>query len=68
MLEFAPNTYLLEYQDGAYLCNGDKRVEAPLNLDTLREAVRQCTKLQQVSIDDAPFGDECFPILAQIPK
>ena len=26
MLEFAPNTYLLEYQDGAYLCNGDKRV------------------------------------------
>ena len=68
MLEFASNTYLLEYQDGAYLCNGDKRVEAPLNLDTLHEAVHQCAKLQQVSIDDAPFGDECFPILAQIPK
>lgn len=31
MLEFAPNTYMLEYQDGAYLCNGTKRVEAPLN-------------------------------------
>jgi len=68
MLEFAPNTYLLEYQDGAYLCNGNKRVEAPLNLETLAEAVRQCPKLQQVGIDDAPFGDECFPILAQIPK
>ena len=68
MLEFAPNTYLLEYQDGAYLCNGDKRVEAALNLETLGEAVRQCVKLQQVAIDDAPFGDECFPILAQIPK
>ncbi len=68
MLEFAPNTYSLEYQDGAYLCNEDKRVEAPLNLETLAEAVRQCPKLQQVGIDDAPFGDECFPILAQIPK
>ena len=52
MLEFAPNTYMLEYQDGAYLCNGTKRVEAPLNLETLEEAVRQCTKLQVVSLDD----------------
>ncbi|MCI9109060.1 MAG: hypothetical protein HFI00_12855 [Lachnospiraceae bacterium] len=68
MLEFAPNTYMLEYQDGAYLCNGTKRVEAPLNLETLEEAVRQCPKLQAVSLDDAPFGDECFPILARIPK
>ena len=68
MLEFAPNTYLLEYQNGAYLCNGSKRVEAPLNLKTLEEAVRQCPKLQQVAIDDVPFGDECFPILAQISK
>ena len=68
MLEFAPNTYMLEYQDGAYLCNGTKRVEAPLNLETLEEAVRQCPKLQVVSLDDAPFGDECFPILARIPK
>ena len=41
MLEFAPNTYMLEYRDGAYLCNGTKRVEAPLNLETLEEAVRQ---------------------------
>ena len=40
MLEFAPNTYSLEYQDGAYLCNEDKRVEAPLNLETLAEAAR----------------------------
>lgn len=48
MLEFAPNTYMLEYQNGAYLCNGTKRVEAPLNLVTLEEAVRQCPKLQQV--------------------
>ncbi len=68
MLEFAPNTYMLEYQDGAYLCNGTKRVEAPLNLETLEEAVRQCPKLQQVSLDDAPFGDGCFSILARIPK
>ncbi len=68
MLEFAPNTYLLEYQDGAYLCNGNRRVEAPLNLKTLEEAVFQCPKLQQVAIDDAPFGDECFPILARISK
>lgn len=68
MLEFAPNTYMLEYQDGAYLCNGTKRAEAPLNLETLEEAVRQCPKLQQVSLDDAPFGDGCFPILARIPK
>ena len=29
MLEFPPNTYMLEYQDGACLCNGTKRVEAP---------------------------------------
>ena len=68
MLEFVPNTYLLEYQDGAYLCDGNRRVEASLNLETLAEAVHQCPKLQQVAIDDAPFGDECFPILAQIPK
>ena len=68
MLEFVQNTYMLEYQDGAYICNGTKRVEAPLNLETLEEAVKQCPKLQQVSLDDAPFGDGCFPILAQIPK
>ena len=55
-------------RNGAYLCNGSKRVEAPLNLKTLEEAVRQCPKLQQVAIDDVPFGDECFPILAQISK
>ena len=40
MLEFSANTYLLDYQDGAYLCNGKKRVEAPLNLETLEEAVK----------------------------
>ena len=68
MLEFAPNTYLLEYKDGAYVCDGKKRVEAPLNLETLEAAVRQCPKLQAVSLDDVPFGDQCFPILAQIPK
>ena len=68
MLEFAPNTNMLEYQDGAYLCNGTKRVEAPLNLETLEEAVRQCPKLQVVSLYDAPFGDRCFPLLAQIPR
>ena len=68
MLEFAPNTDMLEYRDGAYLCNGTKRVEAPLNLETLEEAVRQCPKLQAVSLYDAPFGDQCFPLLAQIPK
>ena len=68
MLEFAPNTNMLEYKDGAYLCNGTKRVEAPLNLETLEEAARQCPKLQAVSLYDAPFGDQCFPLLAQIPK
>lgn len=68
MLDFPPSTYLLQYQDGAYVCNGEHRVEAPLNLDTLKEAVCKCPKLQQVDLDDAPFGDECFPILAQIPK
>ena len=68
ILEFAPNTYMLEYQDGAYLCNGTKRVEAPLNLETLEEAVRQCPKLQQVLLNDAPFGDRCFSVLAKISK
>lgn len=68
MLEFDAKTYLLEYQDGAYLCNGNKRVEAPLNLETLEEAVKQCPKLQHVSLDDAPFGDQCFSILARIPR
>ena len=68
MPEFPPNTYMLEYRDGTYLCNGTKRVAAPLDLETLEEAVRQCPKLQQVSLDDAPFGDGCFPILAQLPK
>ncbi len=68
MLEFAPNTNMLEYRDGAYLCNGTKRVEAPLNLETLEEAVRQCPKLQAVSLYDAPFGDRGFPLLAQIPR
>jgi len=67
MLEFPPNTYMLEYQDGACLCNGTKRVEAPLNLETLEEAVRKCPKLQIVSLDDAMFGDECFPVLARTP-
>lgn len=68
MLEFAPNTYMLEYQNGAYLCNGTKRIEASLNLDTLEEAVRQCPKLQQVLLDDATFGDQCFPVLARISR
>ncbi len=68
MLEFTSNTYLLEYKDGAYVCDGKKRVEVPLNLETLETAVRQCPKLQAVSLDDVPFGDQCFPILAQIPK
>ena len=68
MPEFPPNTYMLEYRDGTYLCNGTKRVAAPLDLETLEEAVRQCPKLQQVSLDDAPFGDGCFHILAQLPK
>ena len=68
MLEFNENTYLLEYQDGAYLCNGKKRVEAPLNLETLEEAVKQCPKLQDVSLDDVPFGDQCFSILAKAPR
>ena len=68
MLEFVPNTYMLEYQNGAYLCNGTKRIEAPLNLETLEEAVRQCTKLRQVLLDDAPFGDQCFPVLARISR
>ena len=67
MLEFAPNTYMLEYQNGAYLCNGTKQIEAPLNLDTLEEAVRQCPKLQQVLLDDALFGDQCFSVLARVP-
>ena len=30
---------MLEYQNGAYLCNGTKRIEAPLSLDTLEEAI-----------------------------
>jgi len=68
MLEFNANTYLLEYQDNAYLCNGNKRVKAPLKLETLEEAVKQCPKLQQVSLDDVPFGDQCFPILARLPR
>ncbi len=68
MLEFATNTYMLEYQNGAYLCNGTKRIEAPLNLDTLEEAVRQCPKLQQVLLNDATFGDQCFPVLARISR
>lgn len=68
MLEFDANTYILEYQDGAYICNGKKRVEAPLNLETLEEAVKQCPKLQDVSLDDVPFGDQCFSILAKAPR
>ncbi len=28
MLEFAPNTYMLEYQEGAYLCNETGRSAA----------------------------------------
>lgn len=68
MLEFAPNTYMLEYQDGAYICNEKIRVKAPLNLETLEEAVRQCQKLQTVILNDVPFGDQCFPIFARIPK
>lgn len=68
MLKFNESNYLLEYQDGAYLCNENKRVEAPLNLETLKEAVRQCPKLEHVSLDDVPFGDQCFSILAQAPR
>ena len=56
---------MLEYQNGAFLCNGTKRIEAPLNLDTLEEAVRQCPKLQQVLLDDVPFGDQCFPVFGK---
>lgn len=66
MLTFPSNASCLEYQNGAYLCNHKVRVEGALNLDTLREAVRQCPKLKQVYLDDAPFGDECFPVFAQL--
>ena len=27
MLEFTSNTYLLEYKDGAYVCDGKKRAK-----------------------------------------
>lgn len=67
MLEFAPNTNMLEYQDGAYLCNGTKRVEAPLNLETLEEAVRQCPKLQAVSLYDAPLATSASPFWRRYP-
>ena len=30
------------------------------------EPVRQCPKLKQVYLDDAPFGDECFLVFAQL--
>lgn len=66
MLTFPSNTSCLEYQNGAYLCNHKVWVEGALNLDTLREAVRQCPRLKQVYLDDAPFGDECFSVLAQL--
>lgn len=66
MLTFPSNTSCLEYQNGSYLCNHQVQVEGALNLDTLREAVRQCPKLKQVYLDDAPFGDECFLVFAQL--
>lgn len=68
MLIFPSNTSCLEYQNGAYLCNHQVQVKGTLDLDTLREAVRQCLKLKQVYLDDAPFGDECFQAFAQIPQ
>lgn len=68
MLTFPPNTYLLEYGQGAYLCNGTTRVKAPLTLDTLGEAVDQCPGLTGLCLDRSPLGDECFPVLAKMPK
>lgn len=66
MLTFPSNTSCLEYQNGAYLCNHQIRVEGALNLDALQEAVRQCPRMKQVYLDDASFGDECFSVLAQL--
>lgn len=51
MMHFDPNTDLLEYQDGAYLCNGKHRVEGPLDLKTLSQAVGVCPKRQIVALD-----------------
>ncbi len=51
MMHFDPNADLLEYQDGAYLCDGKHRVEGPLDLETLSQAVEACPKLQVVALD-----------------
>ncbi len=69
MLEFAPNTNMLEYQDGAYLCNGTKRVEAPLNLQTLEESCQAMPKLQAVSLYDAHphLANHCIPLWRRYP-
>ena len=68
MLAFPSNTSCLEYQNGAYLCNHKVRVEGALNLDTLREAVRQCPKLKQVYLDDAPLGMNVFRCSRSFPS
>lgn len=67
-MDFPSNTRCLDYQNGSYLCDNKIQVEGPLVLETLCEAVRQCPELRQVYLADAPFGDECFPIVAQLAK
>lgn len=51
MMYFDPKTDLLEYQDGAYLCDGKHGVEGPLDLEILSQAVGDCPKLQVVALD-----------------
>ncbi len=62
------NTYFLEYVDGGFLCNDKHRVEAPLTLEALKEAAARCPKLTGLCLDRTELGDECFPVLAQMPK
>ena len=68
MADFPANTGLLEYAEGGFLCNGKTRVDAPLSLETLEEAAAQCPRLTGLCLDRAELGDECFPVLAKMPK
>ncbi|NBI67557.1 hypothetical protein D1646_12190 [Pseudoflavonifractor sp. 60] len=68
MQDFPTNTSFLEYVDGGFLCDGKTRLEASPTLENLEQAAVQCPRLSGLCLERLPLGDECFPVLARMPK
>lgn len=62
VFEILPKLHGEGFRDACHTISAMKEYpnEAPLNLETLEEAVRQCPKLQTISLEAVPFDDRYY--------